>query len=91
MAQEANQLEFLAQYTIAEFKEAVGSKTIKIQKNRESGKLSFSYGPLRDQRGAVSGTEVPNDPVISRVKGDQGEFYLLHSKGNGGLEDIASL
>lgn len=58
--------------------------SIDVIKNDKTGKLFFDAGTVR---GAVSSKGYDN-PVISRVKGTDGqEFLLLHSKGTTNVVD----
>lgn len=89
-------LEFQQSYTVEQFKEMVHTAEIKVKKNPDTEKLFFTWGPGREQTGAVAKAGVPAKPVISRVKGEptqqnpSGVFFLLHEEGNGGAPVIAT-
>lgn len=89
-------LEFQQSYTVEQFKAMQNTSEIKVKKNSETEKLFFTWGPGRDQTGAVAKAGVPKKPVISRVKGEptpqnpSGVFFLLHEEGNGGAPVIAT-
>lgn len=93
---EERNLEFLQSYTIEQFKAMQNTSEIKVKKNQETGKIFFTWGPSREQSGAVSRKGVPAKPVISRVKGEptqlnpSGVFFMLHEEGNGGAPVIAT-
>lgn len=79
-------LEFLETLTIEQFKEQMKVSRIDVKQNPKTGNVFFSYGA---QVGAVSAKGIPNNPMISHVKGDptsenpSGEFWLLHEEGRG--------
>lgn len=89
-------LEFQQSYTVEQFKAMQNTSEIKVKKNSETEKLFFTWGPGREQTGAVAKAGVPKKPVISRVKGEptpqnpSGVFFLLHEEGNGGAPVIAT-
>ena len=93
---EERNLEFQQSYTVEQFKAMQNTSEIKVKKNQETGKLFFTWGPSREQTGAVAKAGVPKNPVISRVKGDpteknpSGVFFMLHEEGNGGAPVIAT-
>lgn len=93
---EERNLEFQQSYTVEQFKEMVHTSEIKVKKNQGTDKLFFTWGPGREQTGAVAKAGVPKKPVISQVKGEptqqnpSGVFFLLHEEGNGGAPVIAT-
>lgn len=88
---EERNLEFQQSYTVEQFKAMVNTSELKVKKNQQTDKLFFTWGPGREQTGAVAKAGVPAKPVISRVKGNDGAvFFLLHEEGNGGAPVIAT-
>ena len=83
---EERNLEFIDTLTVEQFKSKVMVEKIQVKKNPNNGKLFFTYGA---KVGAVSRKGVPTHPMVSLVRGDEGEFYLLHEEGNGGAPVIA--
>ena len=96
---EERNLEFQESYTVEQFKAKVNLKAdqpIQVKKNPNTEKLFFTWGPGKQQTGAVAKAGVPKNPIISKVKGDptpenpSGVFFLLHEEGNGGAPVIAT-
>lgn len=82
-----NNLEFLDTLTVEQFKAEKRVDKIQVKKNPNTGKLFFTFGA---KTGAVTAKGVPSHPMISLVKGDEGEeFYLLHEEGQGGAPVVA--
>ena len=75
----SNNLSFLAgqSYTIQQFKDLHNVESIDLIKNPKNNKTFFDAGIVSG--GVSKGYE--SNPRISRVKGDDGEFWLLHKKG----------
>lgn len=93
MAQQG-ELTFIESFTIGEFKAKTNTSDSKIQilKNQKTDKFFFSYGAGRTGAVAMEDGRVPSEPIISLVRGDDGEeFFLLHKKGSGGAEVICEL
>lgn len=86
---EANKnLEFLDTLTVEQFKAEKRVDKIQVKKNPHTGKLFFTFGA---KTGAVAAKGVPSHPMISLVKGNDGEqFYLLHEEGQGSAPVIAT-
>ena len=80
-------LEFLKTRTVEQFKAEQHVDKILVKKNPKTGKLFFTFGA---EVGAVAVKGIPQHPMISQVKGSEGEFYLLHEEGNGGAEVVAT-
>lgn len=80
---EANKnLEFIDTLTVEQFKAEKRVDKIFVKENPKTGKLFFTFGA---KTGAVAAKGVPSHPMISLVKGNDGEqFYLLHEEGQGG-------
>lgn len=86
-------LKFLKTFSVNEFKQAKSVDSIEIKRNPQTGKCFFVYG---FETGAVSkrfdngGIE---QPVISEVvSSETGEmFYMIHERGEGGAETLATL
>jgi hypothetical protein len=96
---EEKNLEFQESYTVEQFKamqHLTEDQKIQVKKNPKTEKLFFSWGPGKQQTGAVAKAGVPKKPVISKVKGDptpentSGVFFLLHEEGEGGAPVIAT-
>lgn len=84
-------LTFNESYTVEQFKANHNANTIQVKKNPQTDKLFFTWGPGRNQIGAVASAGVPKKPVISNVTGSDGvTFFLLHEEGNGGAPVIAT-
>lgn len=85
---EANKnLEFIDTLTVEQFKAEKRVDKIQVKKNPNTGKLFFTFGA---KTGAVAAKGVPSHPMISLVKGNDGEqFYLLHEEGQGGAPVVA--
>ena len=85
---EANKnLEFLDTLTVEQFKAEKRVNKIQVKQNPKTGKLFFTFGA---KTGAVAAKGVPSHPMISLVKGNDGEqFYLLHEEGQGGASVVA--
>lgn len=80
-------LEFIDTLTVEQFKAEKRVDKIQVKKNPNTGKLFFTYGA---KTGAVAAKGVPSHPMISLVKGTDGdEFYLLHEEGQGGAPVVA--
>ena len=86
-------LTFLDTLTVEQFKAEKHVDKIQVKKSPRTGKLFFSYGA---KTGAVSLKGIPQNPMISHVKGDptpenpSGEFWLLHEEGQGGAPVLAT-
>ena len=87
-------LKFIKSWTIANFKKSLNVETIEIKKNPKTNSLFMTWGPSREDTGAVT-SKIDGDlsklvkPVISQVEGKDGLFYILHNEGEG-AETIAS-
>lgn len=79
-------LEFIDTLTVEQFKADKRVNKIQVKRNPNTGKLFFTFGA---KVGAVAAKGVPAHPMISLVKGDEGEFYLLHEEGQGGAPVVA--
>ena len=79
-------LQFLGTLTVEQFKAEKRVDKIQVKKNPNTGKLFFTFGA---KTGAVAAKGVPSHPMISLVKGDEEEFYLLHEEGQGGAPVVA--
>ena len=79
--------------TVEQFKAQMNVSRIDVKQNPKTGVMFFTYGA---KVGAVSRKGIPQNPMISHVKGDptpenpSGEFYLLHEEGKGGAPVLAS-
>lgn len=83
----ANNLTFLDTLTVEQFKAEKRVDIIFVKENPKTGKLFFTYGA---KTGAVAAKGVPTHPMISLVKGNDGEqFFLLHEEGHGGAPVVA--
>mgnify|MGYP003593649186 CR=1 FL=1 len=86
-------LKFLKTFSVNEFKQKMGVDKLEIKKNPQTGKCFFVYGV---ETGKVSnrfeGGGI-NQPVISEVlSAETGEtFYMIHERGEGGAETLATL
>ena len=59
-----------------------------IYYERKDNRMFFTFGA---KTGAVSKKGIPSRPMISLVRGSNGEpFYLLHEEGTGGAPVLAS-
>lgn len=83
-------LKFIRSLTVEQFKKEKSTSLIKVLRNpKENGKVFMSWGPSKEQRGAVSAKGIPTKPIVSYVKGEpteqnpSGEFWLLHDEGEG--------
>ena len=74
-------LTFVKTLSIEQFKAAQKVDSIEVKRNPKTSKLFISWiGGV----GAVSSKGIPSSkPVISLVKGEEGEFFLLHEQGEG--------
>ena len=80
-------LEFLDTLTVEQFKAEKRVDKIQVKKNPHTGKLFFTFGA---KTGAVAAKGIPTHPMISLVKGNDGQqFFLLHEEGQGGAEVVA--
>lgn len=80
-------LEFLDTLTVEQFKAEKHVDKIQVKKNPNTGKLFFTFGA---KTGAVAAKGVPNHPMISYVRGSEGDqFYLLHEEGQGSAPVVA--
>lgn len=79
-------LQFIDTMTVEQFKAAKHVDTIFVKENPKTGKLFFTFGA---KTGAVARKGVPTHPMISLVRGDEDEFYLLHEEGQGGAPVVA--
>lgn len=75
-------------YTVDQFKSLQKVDRILVKKSAKQGILLFTFG---QDHGWISKKGIPAHPMISRVIGDQGEFWLMHEEGNGGATVIAEL
>lgn len=83
----ANNLTFLDTLTVEQFKAEKRVDKIFVKENPKTGKLFFTYGA---KTGAVAAKGVPTHPMISLVKGNDGEqFFLLHEEGQGSAPVVA--
>ena len=73
-----NNLTFIKTLTIEQFLTQQNAKELDIVKNPNTGKLFIAIG--NQTVGSVSSKGIPNNPVVSLVEGDEGQFYLLHEK-----------
>lgn len=80
---ERGNLEFHKTLTVEQFKAEKDTEKIEVKKNPITGRLFFSYGPLREDIGAVSSKGIPTHPMLSFVTGDKGDFWLMHEEGQG--------
>lgn len=84
---ETGRLEFLDTLTVEQFKAEKHVEKVQVKKNPNTGKLFMVFG---SKTGAVASKGVPTHPMISLVKGSDGEqFYLLHEEGQGGAPVVA--
>lgn len=79
-------LQFIDTLTVEQFKAEKRVDKIQVKQNPKTGKLFFTFGA---KTGAVAAKGVPSHPMISLVKGDEDEFYLLHEEGQGGAPVVA--
>jgi hypothetical protein len=81
-------LEFIEgqSFTVEQFKAAQKVEVIHVKENPKTGKLFFTYG---GKTGAVSSKGIPEQPMISLVRGEEGEFFLLHQEPSG-VPDVAT-
>lgn len=82
-----NRLSFLDTKTIEQLKKELGQDKLHVRRNPDNGNLFFTCGNVV---GAVGKNTIPKNPMVSKVKGDNGEFWLLHEQSSGGAEVIAS-
>ena len=75
---EDQNLEFLDTMTIDEFKAEKGVASIQVVRNPHTGKLFFTFGKTREDRGPVAKAGLPTSPVISKVTDGDKTFYLMH-------------
>ena len=76
-------LNFLATQTIEQFKKEKQVTKIDVVRNPHTGKVFFAWGPNKDCYGAVAEKNQDGNfvnPVISKVDGKDGVFYLLHEE-----------
>ena len=67
--------------SIEQFKAAQKIDTLEVRRNPKTSKLFLTW---IGGTGAVSSKGIPSKrPVISLVKGEEGDFYLLHEQGEG--------
>lgn len=86
--QNNNQLNFLEQKTVEQFKQMMNCEKIEIRKSKK-GNLFYLAG---NQVGPISKKGMPNNPIFSRVSINDGqEFWLLHENGMGSTELVACL
>lgn len=84
---QTNNLEFLDTFTVEQFKAEKRVDKIQVKKNPQTGKLFFTFGA---KTGAVASKGIPEHPMVSLVKGSDGEeFYLLHNESTGGAPVLA--
>jgi hypothetical protein len=81
------QLRFISTQTVEQFKADQRVSKLEVRQNPHSGKLFFTYG---SSVGAVSSKGIPSNPMISKVEGSDGQFFLLHEEGQGGAPVLAS-
>ena len=97
MAQQ--KLDFLATYTVEEFKEAHNNHAIEVKRQKNSDKIFFIYGSNKGETGPVTTkstlAEIAKSPMISLCEGEiteqcpDGRFFMLHKAGEG-AETIAT-
>jgi len=91
----AEQATFVETYTIEQFKAEVGASKIELlpSKNYVPGKTGKYF--ISDSAGnsvatvskKITDASDLTEPVVSLMIGDEGkEFYLMHNRGNGGIE-----
>ena len=74
-------LTFVKTMSIEQFKTAEKIDILEVKRNPKTSKLFLAW---LGGTGAVSNKGIPSKrPVISLVKGEEGEFYLLHEQGEG--------
>lgn len=79
-------LEFKETLTVEQFKDVMKVSRIDVRQNPTTGKLFITYG---NKTGAVASKGIPENPMLSLVKGEpteqnpSGEFWLLHEEGEG--------
>ena len=77
-------LEFLASWTVEQFKKQQSAPYIEVRKSKSKGTLFFTYGPGFNHTGFVSKKGLPTNPIISQCRDEDGAtFYLLHEQGEG--------
>lgn len=74
-------LEFIETLTVEQFKDRVKVNEIKVKRNPQTSKLFIQFG---SEVGACASKGIPEKPMLSNVRGENGEFWLLHEEGNGG-------
>lgn len=87
------ELKFLKTFSVNEFKQKMGVDSMEIKRNPLTGKCFFVYGfetgavSKRFDNGGIS------QPVISEVLSAEtgGMFYMIHERGEGGAETLATL
>ena len=78
-------LEFLETYSVGQFKSEINVESVDIIKNPQTDKVFFSAGKVT---GAV-GDGYKENPVFSRVRGDDGEeFWLLHKRTSTAIDTL---
>lgn len=73
--------------TVEQFKAQMNVSRIDVKRNPKTGKLFFTFG---GQTGAVAAKGIPQNPMLSKVTGTDGSFWLLHEEGQGGAPVLAS-
>ena len=88
----ANQLAFVATYTVAEFKELFKVSKIEIIKNPTTEKLFFTANTAEgvQMRGAVSAGYKEDTRISKVMMEDNTEMYLIH-KGNSDENTVDTL
>jgi len=86
----ANQLSFVATYTVAEFKDLYNVSKIDIIKNPNGGKLFFTAntGIGTTIKGAVSEGYKENPAISKVILDDNSEMFLIHKRGEGSGANI---
>jgi len=86
-------LNFIKTMSVNDFKDSVGAQSIDIKRNLKTGKPFFSCGKITGVVSAKCLDEGLREVVVSKVESDEtGEvFLMLHSKGEGGVQRLASL
>ena len=83
----AGNLIFNETLTVEQFKSQMQVSRIDVKKNPKTGKLFFTFGA---KTGAVAVKGIPQHPMLSKVTGEDGSFWLLHEEGQGGAPVLAS-
>lgn len=86
-------LHFIETLSLEEFKTRHNIEKIEIKQNPKTGKCFFAFG---FETGAVSERFLKGgiaNPVISQVRSQEtgDKFFMLHQRGEGGAETLATL